>query len=510
MLEIRTNNRSGRGSRGCFQCTKRRIVCDRGEPTCHKCKKKGIECSGPGRFRFFAGSAIRGLSQRDPVPVTPPEPFQRPQSNCSGRQAPFNIRWKTDRLPNRTRRKEAVRTAGTTADASPKDSQLGQIARDARVSAVFDEHYAGQSDKENISSPASVISLASSTVDEQCRILGEQGDDDDFIEEVNRSDESTRIVTQGTISPWIPPLSSQTRMFFSHFADEVAPIMVVLDNISNGYREVLLPLACHDDLLQQSVCAVAAQHLALHQPSFRRFAESSRAAIISRLRRDAFQQLTERLFSASTWATLLALLVGETITASPEYAHLLQMLFCMAGNTSDMAMNPVTQFLTQQTHMFQFLGQPFLGEDQGLDMLRLPLDPFLDWTYYDLPPDSTHTRSLRFLREAFIKASQIYVSRATHNKDQWLDLEELKQLVSRIHPDEQGSHALVWVCFIGAADSTTPDHRSFFTSRMEGVFRRTGFQNIAAAIQSLPAIWSQKDSGRWTSRLIRTLPALVM
>lgn len=91
-----------------------------------------------------------------------------------------------------------------------------------------------------------------------------------------------------------------------------------------------------------------------------------------------------------------------------------------------------------------------------------------------------------------------------------MHLEALKQLVSCIHPDEQGSHALVWVCFIGAADSTTPDHRQFFTSRMERVFRKTGFQNVAAAIQSLPAIWSQKDSGRWTSSLIRTIPALIM
>lgn len=127
--------------------------------------------------------------------------------------------------------------------------------------------------------------------------------------------------------------------------------MVVLDNISNGYREILLPLACHDELLQQSICAVAAQHLALRQPSFRRFAESGRAAIISRLRHDAFQEPTDRLFNASTWATLIVLLVGETVTASPEYAHLLQMLICMASNMPNMAMGSVSRFLTQQTHM---------------------------------------------------------------------------------------------------------------------------------------------------------------
>ncbi|KAL4767853.1 hypothetical protein BDW60DRAFT_143652 [Aspergillus nidulans var. acristatus] len=486
--------------RGCFQCTKRRIVCDKGEPICCKCQKKGIKCSGLGRFRFYSGSSIRGLSQGDPIPVTVPEQFQRPQHDCTGRQVPYNIRWKSDLLSKKKRRERSIRATGTTSERSLEHSQKGQIRTGERHSGVHD----------NTQSPASDISLAAPSLGPLWGIPDIGADDDNSVRGVSCNNEAAQASIPSTIAPWIPPLSPQTRMLLSHFADEVAPNMVVLDKISNGYREILLPLACHDELLQRSVCAVAAQHIALQCPNFRRIAESGRAAIISRLRRDAFQEPTERLFSAFTWATLIVLLVGETITASPEYAHLLQMLFCMAGNTSDMATSPVNQFLTQQTHMFQFLGQPFLGENQGLDMLRRPLNLFLDWTYYDLPPESTYTQSLGFIRESFIKASQIYIGRATNNEDQWMHLEALKQLVSCIHPDEQGSHALVWVCFIGAADSTTPDHRRFFTSRMEGVFRKTGFQNIAAAIQSLPAIWSQKDSGRWTSSLIRTLPALIM
>ncbi|CBF82186.1 hypothetical protein AN5279.2 [Aspergillus nidulans FGSC A4] len=486
--------------RGCFQCTRRRIVCDKGEPICRKCQKKGIECSGLGRFRFYSGSSIRGLSQGDPVPVTLPEQFQRPQRDSAGKQVPLNIRWKSDQPSKKTRRKRSIPAAGTTAERSLEHSQQGQIVIDERHSGVHD----------NISSPALDVSLATPMFDASWGIPDIGADEDGFVKKASCSDEVAQASISSTIAPWIPPLNPQTRMFLSHFADEVAPNMVVLDKISNGYREILLPLAFHDELLLQSVCAVAAQHLSLRHASFRRIAESSRAAIISRLRRDAFQEPTERLFSAFTWATLIVLLVGETITASPEYTHLLQMLFCMAGNTSTMAMSPVNQFLTQQTHMFQFLGQPFLGENQGLDMFRRPLNLFLDWTYYDLPPESTYTQSLGFIRESFIKASQIYIGRATNDEDQWMHLEALKQLVSCIHPDEQGSHALVWVCFIGAADSTTLDHRQFFTSRMESVFRKTGFQNVAAAIRSLPAIWSQKDSGRWTSSLIRTIPALIM
>ena len=38
----------------CRQCTKRRIKCDKGTPTCGKCIKKGIECSGIGKTYHFA------------------------------------------------------------------------------------------------------------------------------------------------------------------------------------------------------------------------------------------------------------------------------------------------------------------------------------------------------------------------------------------------------------------------------------------------------------------------
>ncbi|CAG9978441.1 unnamed protein product, partial [Clonostachys byssicola] len=45
----------------CFECTKRRVRCDRTQPCCCKCRKKGIECSGFGvRHRFARGVASRG------------------------------------------------------------------------------------------------------------------------------------------------------------------------------------------------------------------------------------------------------------------------------------------------------------------------------------------------------------------------------------------------------------------------------------------------------------------
>lgn len=301
--------------------------------------------------------------------------------------------------------------------------------------------------------------------------------------------------------------------------------MVVLDHVANGYRDIILPLACDNDLLRQAVSVVATQHLALSHPSYQAAADKSRAAIISQLRHESFQATSDLVFNRGTWATIIVLLVGETITGSSEYGHLLQTLSCLSQNVGHID-SSTKHFLTQQTHMyvihailssghfslklarFEFLGQPLLGEAQGINALRLPLENYLDWIHYDVPTDPGDETLLLNLRMAFIKASHIYLGRVSSDETQWELLESLKQLVSQIDPQQVGSHALVWVCFIGAADSTDPAHQSFFTDRLQQIFSKTKFNNILSAINSLPAIWRQK--GSWTRNLILTAPTLIM
>ena len=55
--------------RGCFQCSRRRIVCDKGAPSCQKCIKKGIQCSGVNRIRFTEGVATRGRFKGCKIPA---------------------------------------------------------------------------------------------------------------------------------------------------------------------------------------------------------------------------------------------------------------------------------------------------------------------------------------------------------------------------------------------------------------------------------------------------------
>jgi hypothetical protein len=139
--------------------------------------------------------------------------------------------------------------------------------------------------------------------------------------------------------------------FYSLVAEHVATVMVVLDHVGNGYRDIILPLACSHDLLRRAVGVVAAQHFALSHPSFQGAVDQGRADIISQLRQDAFQASPDHVFNQGTWATIIVLLVGETITGSSEYGHLLQTLLCLFQHIGHLN-SSTTRFLTQQTHMY--------------------------------------------------------------------------------------------------------------------------------------------------------------
>lgn len=130
--------------------------------------------------------------------------------------------------------------------------------------------------------------------------------------------------------------------------------MVVIDGVGNGYRNVILSMACNDDLLGRAVGVVAAQHLGLTQPGARDAARRGRTAVIEKLRRDAAvaTNAPQLVFTPSTWATLLILLVGETVTGGEEFEQLFRMLVAAAQNCDLSTVPPMLRdFLLKQTHM---------------------------------------------------------------------------------------------------------------------------------------------------------------
>lgn len=181
---------------------------------------------------------------------------------------------------------------------------------------------------------------------------------EEFVEEITRTENDMLqlYMTYNSVHPWVAPLSAEARMLFSYFSEAVAPVMVVLDTASNGYRELVLPMALEDEVLRRAVGVVAAQHLSRQRPEMRDAAEAGRAAVISRLRRDSLSATQDQVFNKFTWATLIVLLVGETVTGSSDYSFLVQMLLCLSANSRTADINSAaTKFLQVQTNMYVIL-----------------------------------------------------------------------------------------------------------------------------------------------------------
>jgi len=174
------------------------------------------------------------------------------------------------------------------------------------------------------------------------------------VEEIVRTDHRVlqRYPDYNNLQPWITPVDAGTRLLFSYFSDIIAPVMVVLDTGSNGYREIILPMALEDDVLRRAVRIVAAQHLGRSVPHVRDAVEASRGTVISHLRQQSLCATEDQVFNKFTWATLIVLLVGETVTGSPTCGFLINMLLCLAENSRTRNEgSDVARFLQTQTNM---------------------------------------------------------------------------------------------------------------------------------------------------------------
>ncbi|PYI19544.1 hypothetical protein BO99DRAFT_422278 [Aspergillus violaceofuscus CBS 115571] len=485
-------------TRGCFQCTKRRIVCDRAEPTCQKCLKKGIECSGLGRFRFGNGVATRGKLKGSSIPVLNVDPV-----SVYKQSVPIvsQIRWSHERK-KRVRKSHASKPVSNAPVGAPGDTV-------ERASVMSLENCllprSTPTDAIHTTSTSTTIARHKTNIAQDSATAVLPGED---VENVGA--DKVAILTRRTdqsIQPWIAPLSSQIRGLFHYFANNIAPVMVLLD-ISNGYRDFILPMACQDEVLQRAVTVVAAQHVGLRQPALQAAAEADRSVIISRLLRASNVASPDQVFSPVTWATLLVLLVGETVTGSPEYKFLLHTLFTMAKNVKSLGHPQLHEFLLQQTDMFSFLGRSLLNKDEGLKTLSHPVDSGV-WLPSSVLADAQHNRTLWLARRSFTIGAQIYVMRMTSDESSWHLREELRRLIAQAHPTDPGAHGFVWPCFIAAADSTEPEHRAFFTYYMRAIHSNTLFANITKAIDALPTIW-ESTSKKWTEILPDTSRILIM
>ena len=142
-------------------------------------------------------------------------------------------------------------------------------------------------------------------------------------------------------------------------------------------------------------------------------------------------------------------------------------------------------------------------------------------SYPNLAKDSDDRRIADLVQQCFVFACDIYTRCATtteansslnvvHNSIREHSIEQLIDKISKISHNARGAHALVWVCFVAGASSTSQTQKAFLVERMNQVYERTKFRNIPKAICSLEKIWSREDENRWTQSLPELSNVLVM
>jgi hypothetical protein len=175
---------------GCFQCSRRRIVCDRNEP-CLKCIKKGIECSGLGRIRFAEGVARRGRLKDCKIPVAEGAP--KGVSVLPTRGPSHALTWPEDRKSAKRKRRE--------------DNKVDTIPWHQDVAILGDFPVKDEINK------AAVEDIASQALIVQ---PGTWGEEDGDIEEITRSDLGQHTRRRSGPQRWLPPVNSTARMLFSY------------------------------------------------------------------------------------------------------------------------------------------------------------------------------------------------------------------------------------------------------------------------------------------------------
>jgi hypothetical protein len=446
--------------------------------------KKNLACPGYGiRYRFNDGVAARGkLKGKSFATPTVIQSQPEPPREVSTLGKAQELTWiATEQLGPRSNFEDARRPAKQAHERFP----------------------AGESHK-STAPPDSVEEVSTVTKDEESIIPTAQKEIDDVIE-------------LPLLLPCLQLIDARTRHLFSHcwspienssisadlqaVADHVSPVMLLVDDSSNGYRHVLLPLAVEDPVIQRAVCVASMFHLSIQQPELKLIAEAGRAVIIAKLQQMA---AVGNVFTLSTWTTILLLLVGELVNGSDDVLTLYRMLMSFLGaRGSNTDLSSISLFLRQQTDLIDYFTLPVISEYDGVH--KLLEDPSPGTIASEWPTEVCLTQDV--YTEAYRQARHLYLSRAQaelhpfDDVDTILLVERLKKLLEEVEPNDLGAHVLVWPYFVGAAEAILAEHRAFFHQRLDHIWLTTKYRNVKVAIDSLDNIWAHRRTKRWTSML---------
>lgn len=319
--------------KGCYNCSQRRIDCDRTLPRCSKCSKKGLTCPGYGlRIRFKHDLPAQTKKRRH---------SSNPPSSHKGSELPVScadqlvmvapVSWEPyiSSPPD----EKATLTSSfskTTLDHPIRPNETDQIYSNC-VGPMWPELSAGN-----------------------CVKIGARQSKNEYSLQT-----ATRTAPSLSFSA-IPPLYQfptqdwETTGFLNHFSEHIAKTMITFDSRQNGYRSLLLPLAHSDTTLRDALVAASAHHLAFKCPAFAQKAEQSKARAIQGVVERSRKLGSNKALDLALMATLIVLMVDDMIVGSGDFAQLYRMLgslLALAGGEDCVNGTDIGDFLLRQINM---------------------------------------------------------------------------------------------------------------------------------------------------------------
>ncbi|KAI1418131.1 fungal-specific transcription factor domain-containing protein [Hypoxylon sp. FL1857] len=80
-------------------------------------------------------------------------------------------------------------------------------------------------------------------------------------------------------------------------------------------------------------------------------------------------------------------------------------------------------------------------------------------------------------------------------------LQRIRSLCEKLGPTAPGGHAIAWPIFVAAAESSSADDRAYFATMLRRIWERTGYANLSRGLEVLPKLWAQRGRRSWTSAM---------
>jgi hypothetical protein len=460
-------------TKGCYECSQRRIHCDRAQPQCAKCVAKGLSCSGLGIRYRFNDDVVRRSIRDDGI-------LHWDEQGVSG---------SSSTVP--------AHSGCTTASTHPDDAELN----DCR----FDVFQLNPSDAPIGDDPALPPAV-------------ELADDDSIIDldaEAGNNATHTETLPEDALAlTTLRPFQTWQEYLLEYFSTMIAPEMVPVDDARNGWRHLILPLAHTDRLIRDAVLSASAFHFSTTVSAGHFAPDAMYHRAIRSLRQRQDLQSYNMAEKQTVMLSLLVFLTTVLVSGSSDHRIVLRLLdaaISAAGGDEALKSSELGLFIVRQNHKFRGYASPLLGQAEGIAilsqtsaMIRPSSSPGWDdfTSYYNFYKN--HQTAMSMVYNLHEQACNIYVQRAQTGLNGPALTEQVTTFRNTLEKFPSGSAAeniLVWPIFLAALESTSADDQQYFLGHLMAHHRRNGFANILTALAYLRHVWAKQNTVSWTQAL---------